>query len=248
MTYIVLAAGYATRLYPLTMNFPKPLLMVQGKPIIDRLLDDVISIDSIHECVVVTNHRYYDHFIAWSVKKDYSVPLVVLDDGTSSNETRLGAVIDLLFAIDSLSLNDDLLVMAGDNVVDFSFASFVQYAWRKGNSCVMRYHEPDPTKIMKAAALEVNWEDRVLKMEEKPRNPFSNWCCPPFYAYMKRNLPLIDEAIAHGCSTDAPGSLAAWLSQRTALFAMAMPGKRYDVGDFASFQYVQDIIMSNNLI
>lgn len=125
MKCLVLAAGYATRLYPLTENYPKPLLKVGEKTILDWLIDDIDTADLVDTYVVISNHKYAHHFESWAKKKKQKI--VVVDDGTSNNETRLGAVCDVQFAIDKLGLDDDLLVIAGDNVLDFSLARFVAY-------------------------------------------------------------------------------------------------------------------------
>ena len=124
MKCLILAAGYATRLYPLTENFPKPLLDVNGKTILDWLVDDIDTLGVIDEYVVISNHKFANHFDTWAKTKSQRV--TVIDDGTSSNETRLGAVCDVQFAIDELKLDDDMLVIAGDNVLDFSLTTFIK--------------------------------------------------------------------------------------------------------------------------
>lgn len=239
MVCIVLAAGYATRLYPLTENFPKPLLEVKGKPILDWLLDDIDTSGAISRYVVISNHRYFRYFAAWADGKRLAAPVMVLDDGSISNENRLGAVKDIQFAIDSLALKEDLLIIAGDNLLDFSLVSFICYAQVKNASCVFRYDEPDPDRIRRAAAMEIDKDDLILRMQEKPEHPFSRWCCPPFYVYNRHDLPLIANAIQSGCGTDAPGSLAAWMSARTQVYAMLMPGKRYDIGNLENYEKVK---------
>ena len=135
MTAVILAAGYATRLYPLTENFPKPLLEVGGKSIADRLIDDLEGMAG--RFVVISNHKFFPIFEAWAEGRD---SITVLDDGTVSNETRLGAVKDIRFAIEKLELNDDLFVMAGDNVLDFTLKDFAEYAINAGTQplCAMR--------------------------------------------------------------------------------------------------------------
>ena len=132
MKCLILAAGYATRLYPLTVNFPKPLLKVGEKTILDWLLDDIETANTIDEYVVISNHKYVTHFEEWAKDKPYKITIV--DDGTISNETRLGAVCDVQFAIDKLQLDDDMLVIAGDNVLDFSLTKFITYAKGKNTS------------------------------------------------------------------------------------------------------------------
>ena len=164
----------------------------------------------------------------------------VVDDGTISNETRLGAVCDVQFAIDQLGLDDDLLVIAGDNVLDFSLSRFVAYADEKKTSCIMRYYEPSEKKLTKCGVVELDDQDRILSMEEKPAQPKSHWCCPPFYVYTREDAQKVKDAISQKkCGTDAPGSFIAWLCTVADVHAMEMPGKRYDIGNLESYQQVQ---------
>ena len=238
MKCLVLAAGYATRLYPLTENFPKPLLKVGEKTILDWLLDDINTMGLVDEYVVISNHKYAGHFEEWAKNKDYRI--IVLDDGTQSNETRLGAVKDIQFAIETLSLDDDLLVIAGDNVLDFSLTRFIAYALEKKTTCVMRYYEASEARLRKCGVAQINDEDRVLSLEEKPALPKSHWCTPPFYYYIREDARLVKTGIEAGCGTDAPGSYIAWLSSQVPVHSMEMPGCRYDIGNLESYQEVQE--------
>ena len=275
MKCLILAAGYATRLYPLTENFPKPLLDVAGKPILDWLIDDMSQTGLVDEYVVISNHKFAPIFEEWAAKKlsinhshfleqraqsdacvnyaesrqnCYEVKLSIfncqfsiVDDGTSSNETRLGAVKDIQFAIERLHLDDDLLVMAGDNLLDFSLAAFIRYAQQKNATCVMRYYEADETKLRRSGVAEVAADDRILSMEEKPAQPKSHWCMPAFYYYTRHDSRLIQQAIDAGCGTDAPGSFISWLCTQTNVYAWEMPGKRYDIGNLASYEEVKKV-------
>ena len=237
MKCLILAAGYATRLYPLTENFPKPLLEVGGKTILDWLVDDIDTAGLVDEYVVISNHKYAHHFDAWAKTK--SVKVTVVDDGTSSNETRLGAVKDIQFAIDALKLDDDMLVIAGDNVLSFSLTRFIRYAKEKNTSCIMRYFEGEEKKLQKCGVVQIDAQDRILGMEEKPKEPKSNWCCPPFYYYTRQDASLVAKGIEAGCGTDAPGSYIAWLCTQTPVHAMEMPGCRYDVGNLESYERIR---------
>ena len=237
MKCLILAAGYATRLYPLTENFPKPLLPVGDKTILDWLVDDIDTAGLVDEFVVISNHKYAPHFEAWAKTKVQKV--TVVDDGTESNETRLGAVKDIQFAMEQLRLEGDMLVIAGDNVLDFSLTKFMAYAKEKGTSCIMRYYEESEKKLTKCGVVQVNDEDRVLDMTEKPAQPKSHWCCPPFYYYTAEDAGLVAEGIASGCGTDAPGSYIAWLCGQRTVHAMEMPGSRYDIGNLESYEKVQ---------
>ena len=236
MKCLFLAAGYATRLYPLTENYPKPLLDVAGRSILDRLIDDLDATGLIDGYGVVTNHKFAGHFRDWAAA--YGGRVQVVDDGTSTNETRLGAVRDIKYAVDALGLDDDLLVLAGDNLLSFSLASFLDYAAAKGTSCIMRYREPSVRRLRKSGVVMIARDGRVLSMEEKPAVPQSHWCCPPFYFYKKADLARLDEALAAGCGVDAPGSLAAWIASVSPVYAMIMPGPRYDIGTLDSYRAV----------
>ena len=251
MKCLILAAGYATRLYPLTENFPKPLLEVGGKSILDWLVDDIDGAGLVDEYVVISNHKFASHFESWAASKPQKI--TVVDDGTSTNETRLGAVCDIQFAIDSLHLDDDLLVIAGDNVLDFSLRKFVTYAAEKKTSCIMRYFEPDEKRLRKCGVVTIDDDDVVTDMEEKPAEPKSHWCCPPFYFYTRSNAGWVRNAIdgtepvgsgtvigTSKCGTDAPGSFIAWLAARATVHAMEMPGRRYDIGNLESYRQVQE--------
>lgn len=235
MKCIILAAGYATRLYPLTENYPKPLLKVGDKTILDWLIDDIG--DTVDEFVVVTNHRFAEIFRSWAMQRAETI--TVLDDGTENNETRLGAVKDIQFAIDELNLKDDLLVIAGDNLLDFSLRTFIDYFKTKQTTAIMRYWEESEAKLHKTGVAVVDEDDRILEMEEKPAEPKSHWCTPPFYIYKSSDVGLVKVGIDNGCGVDAPGSFIAWLSTQTLVHAYLMPGKRYDIGNLASYEEVQ---------
>lgn len=238
MKCLILAAGYATRLYPLTENFPKPLLEVKGKTILDWLIDDIDSLGLVDEYVVISNHKFAHHFDKWAGEKTQKI--TVVDDGTSTNETRLGAVKDIQFAIDKLSLDDDMLVIAGDNLLDFSLTAFIKYAKEKQTSCIMRYFEGNTEKLKKCGVVSIDADDKITNMVEKPADPKSNWCCPPFYYYTKADAKLVAKGIESGCGVDAPGSYIAWLCTQVPVYAMEMPGKRYDIGNLESYKKVSE--------
>ena len=237
MKCLILAAGYATRLYPLTENFPKPLLEVQGKTILDWLLEDIDAAGLVDEYVVISNHKFAVHFEKWAENKE---KVTIVDDGTSSNETRLGAVKDIQFAIEKLGLDDEMLVIAGDNLLDFSLTTFMNYAKEKNHSCIMRYYEPSEERLHKCGVVTIDETDKILNMVEKPAEPESHWCCPPFYYYTREDATLIQKGIDAGCGTDAPGSYIAWLSTQVPVYAMEMPGSRYDIGNLESYKKVQE--------
>ena len=233
MKAIILAAGYATRLYPLTENFPKPLLPVGGKPILDWLIEDLSTV--VDEFIVVTNHKFSSIFESWAAEKQN---VRVLDDGTESNETRLGAVKDIHLAYQGIK--DDVFVMAGDNVLDFSLVPFIRFAQEKGTSCVMCHVENDLAHLQRTAVITVDTNQRITSYEEKPQEPKGNLAVPPFYYYRYGDLNRIAEALDNGCGYDAPGSFAAWLSGKVDVHAWLMSGKRHDIGDMKSYEAVRD--------
>ena len=213
-------------------------MKVGEKTIIDWLIEDIHTCGLVDEYVIISNHKFAHHFDDWA--KAHTLPITVVDDGTSTNETRLGAVCDIQFAIDKLHLDDDLFIIAGDNVLDFSLTSFIRYAVEKDSSCAMRYYEADLKKIQKSAASIIDENERLLSLEEKPQEPKSNWCTPPFYFYKKADAARIREAIADGCGIDAPGSLLSWMCRHSTVHSMEMPGSRYDIGNLESYQRVQE--------
>lgn len=237
MICVILAAGYATRLYPLTENFPKPLLDVNGKTILDWLIDDISVTTDIKEYIVISNHKFAPHFEKWAKESKHSIKIV--DDGTESNETRLGAVKDIEYAIDQLNLDDDMLVIAGDNVLDFSLGKFVAYYKEKNASAVMRYYELDDKKLLKCGVVTIDENEKVVEMTEKSPTPATHWCTPPFYIYSREDAKKIKTALAQGCGYDAPGSFIAWLCKNSPVYSMEMPGSRYDIGNLESYEQVK---------
>ena len=235
MTSIILAAGYATRMYPLTLNYPKPLFEVGGKKIIDWLIEDLEK-SGVERTVVVSNHKFISQFQAWAEGREN---IIVLDDGSEDNDHRLGAVKDIEFAIEKANIDDDIVVLAGDNVLNFSLSSFIDYGRKKKTSCIMRHYENDKNKLRKTGVIEINEDELVLGMEEKPKEPTSNWAVPPFYYYTKEDKDLIKEGIASGCGTDAPGSFVSWLVKTRPVHAYRMIGERFDVGSIEGYEKIK---------
>ena len=241
MKNIIIAAGYATRLYPLTENFPKPLLQIGQSTILGRIMDDIDGIDEISEHIIVTNHKFAHHFEEWVSRQTYRKPVRIIDDGTTTNENRLGAVRDLLLAIEACSIDDDILVLAADNILDFSFRGFVEEFHAKGTSMIMCHNEPELKKLQRTGVIAVDQNMKVLEMQEKPEKPVSHWAVPPFYIYQKSDLPLIKDCLHHGCGFDAPGNLAHYLVDKTTVHAWVMPGTRFDIGSMDTYKQAQEI-------
>ena len=235
MKNIVIAAGYATRLGELTKNFPKPLLKIGESTILGRMLDDIDRIPEIDEHVIVTNHKFAPVFEEWRRGLSYEKPVTIIDDGTETNDTRLGAVCDLLLAVDRLAVDDDLLVVAADNLLFFSFQEFVDFAKEKGTSCIMCHRQDDIEKLRRTGVVELDADRRVLGMEEKPQQPKSHWAVPPFYIYKKEDLPLVRHSVENGCGKDAPGNLAHYMVEHTVMHAWEMTAGRFDIGSLDTY-------------
>ena len=262
MLNIVIAAGYATRLGELTKNFPKPLLEIGKTTILGRMLDDIDRIPQITEHVIVTNHKFAHIFEEWAAKQTYTKPIRIIDDGTDTNETRLGAVCDLILAIKkspllssplgegienhSLSFGGvgeapDLLVVAADNILHFSFQEFVDYAYEKQTSCIMCHEQPSIEKLQRTGVVVLDENNKVLNMEEKPQEPKSHWAVPPFYIYMAKDIPLILDSINNGCGKDAPGNLAHYMVDHTTMHAWPMSAGRFDIGSLDTYEEAKRI-------
>ena len=236
MKSIVIAAGYATRLGELTRNFPKPLLKIGSSTILDRMLADIDQIPDIDEHIIITNHKFAQIFEDWKAASQFSKPITIIDDGTSTNDTRLGAVCDLLFALDRLSIDDDLLVVAADNILFFSFQEFVDFAKAKQTSCIMCHEQPELAKLQRTGVVVLDDNDKVLNMEEKPQEPKSHWAVPPFYIYLQKDLDLIRHSVENGCGKDAPGNLAHYMVDHTDIHAWHMSAGRFDIGSLDTYR------------
>ena len=145
-------------------------------------------------------------------------------------------IFSFLGALRTFGLDEDLLVVAADNILDFSFRGFVAYAKEKGTSCIMCHHEPEIYKLQRTGVIEVDADMKVLQMQEKPEVPVSHWAVPPFYIYKKEDLPLIKDAMSHGCGFDAPGNLAHYLTDASVLHAWPMPAGRFDIGSLDTYE------------
>lgn len=244
MKAIIIAAGYATRLYPLTENFPKPLLEVGGKTILDHLIDQLKTIPDIDHAYLVTNHRFHNHFTNWARQRQTharhgqqahtGLRFDILDDGTTSNDDRLGAVGDIQFAIKARNITDDIMVLAADNILQFPLQKFVTAFKSKPASwvCVRRITDPEDRKRRGIAQLDA--QNRVIDFEEKPKQPKSEWGVPPFYIYPSSVLPRIKSYLDSGGIADAPGHFLVSLHKTEPVYAHKITGEILDIGNHES--------------
>ncbi len=247
MKLLVLAAGFATRLRPLTEKTPKPLLPVAGRSILDRLLDDLESTAVFEEILIVTNAAHHDAFIAWSESRrgpEHPLPIAVLNDGATSNETRRGAVRDLALAVQNWSLQGPLLVAAGDNLFDFRFADLLEDHAENPRTLVLTYPETDPIKLARSGVATLSESGQILALVEKPAQPQGQWICPPVYLFENEALAELPAFLEEAPDTDAPGNFIAWLAQRGLAWAHRMQGARFDVGNLENYHAAADWLAS----
>ena len=239
MKAIVLAAGYATRLYPLTKTVAKPLLPVGGRPMIDHLLDRIREVDEIDGVHVVTNHKFADSFLRWAeVHEAAGTPIDVHDDGTTSEDDRLGAIGDIRFVVEQAALDrDDLLVVAGDNLFDYSVADYVRW-WRgkEEASAVALYDVGDLELVKRYSAVELAGDHRLVGFVEKPEQPQTTLVATATYFFDRAHVPLVERYLSEGNSPDQPGRFVAWLVPRAPVYGYRFEGDWRDIGDAEQLQ------------
>lgn len=242
MKGIVLAAGYATRLYPLTKDRPKPLLPVAGRPIIDYIVDEMDTLEALDQIIVVTNHRFAAAFETWADERNRTgkKPVVVIDDRTTDDSNKLGAIGDIQFCVDRLDLDDELLVIAGDNLFTYRLADADHFYRTNGIDTILA-RSMDPSEDLTRYAIAVMDPDgRLVSLEEKPRQPKSNLAVFATYFYRQDTVPLIRQYLSEGNSPDAPGHFPAWLYLRKPVQVYLFDGLCMDIGTPESYMAVQD--------
>ena len=240
MKALILAAGYATRLYPLTKDLPKPLIEVSGKPIIEHILENMEGHTEIQEVLIVTNHRFYDMFKVWLNHLTYSKKITLLDDGTLNNDDRLGAVGDINFALKEKEINEDLLVIAGDNLFGFSLKAFLAFFAKKKASVVAFHDLHDKEKVKGRYGVGVLEGSKVMQFQEKPQQPLSTLAATACYVFKKEDLPLVEKSIELG-KADNPGDLVRWLVQKSEVHGYVFTEHWFDVGTFESLKDVEEM-------
>ncbi|HEY1662871.1 MAG TPA: nucleotidyltransferase family protein [Verrucomicrobiae bacterium] len=233
MKVIILAAGYATRLYPLTLTQPKPLLPVAGKPMVEHVLDNLAPISDIDRVYVVTNAKFAANFQKWSeeyraTKSKFN--FTVVNDGSTDDSNKLGAIGDIEYVLKSQKVDDDLIVVAGDNLFSDKLDDFGKLIRQRNSPVLALYDVGDLEQIKKYNSISVDGEGRITFFEEKPKNPASTLTGIALYYYPKSALPLIRQYVAEGNNPDQPGRLVQWLYSRTPFYTWRVPGLWYDIG------------------
>ncbi len=239
MKVIILAAGYATRLYPLTLTQPKPLLPVAGKPMIEYVLDNLAPIAGIDRVYVVTNAKFAGHFQRWA--DAYRSPhatfnFTIVNDGSTDDSNKLGAIGDIHFVLQNQHVDDDLIVVAGDNLFSKSLEAFGAFIRQKQAPVVAVYDVKVLEEIKKYNALSLGPDGRITFFEEKPKQPRSTLTAIALYFYPRSALPLIRQYMAEGNNPDQPGRLVQWLYSRTPVYTWTVPGLWYDIGSKESLE------------
>ena len=246
MNALVLAAGYATRLRPLTDDVAKSLLPVGGRPMLDWILDKLEEVESLDAIHVVTNSRYAHDFDEWAAVSEKRLPIVVHDDGTSSNDDRLGAIGDIELTVERAGLGyDDLLVVAGDNLFDFSLAGLVDW-WREKEtaSALALYDCGDLELATHYGVVAVDSEGRVRSFVEKPSDPASTLVATATYVYHRDHVALVGSYLAEGGTPDAPGNFLAWLHKREPVYGYTFDGSWLDIGNHDQLLVADNLLRS----
>ena len=239
MKLIILAAGYATRLYPLTLNQPKPLLPVAGKPMLEHVLDNVRTIEAIDQAYVVTNAKFVNHFQQWADRyqsPDLHFSFTIVNDHRTDDSNKLGAIGDLHLVLTKYNLDDDIIVVGGDNLFSNDLREFGEYCQQMNAPVTGVYDVGDLEQIKKYNAIEIDENNRITYFEEKPKEPKSTLTGIALYYYPKAVLPLIHEYITEGNNPDQPGRLVQWLYPRVPFHVWKVPGIWFDVGSIETLE------------
>ncbi|MFA6320387.1 MAG: nucleotidyltransferase family protein [Candidatus Omnitrophota bacterium] len=236
MTLVILAAGYAVRLQPLTTNTSKSLLPIGNKKIIDRILEKVLGAKGIGSIYVITNSKFFKNFGDWLNGSKYGKKISLICDGTTSNENRLGAIKDLEFIIKEESINDDMLVVAGDNLFEFDLAAFLEFA-RSKDGVSIAVHDIGSLELAKNfGVVKTDADGRVVNFEEKPENPKATLISTGIYYFPKDKVAFINEYVKMQNKLDAPGNYIGWLAKRDKVYGYAFSEDWYDIGNMDSYK------------
>jgi len=234
---IILAAGYATRLHPLTENQPKPLLNVGDKPIIEHITDKIQHVKEIDEILIITNHKFYPMFNSWLNEYPTKKRIKIINDGTLSNEDRLGAVGDLHFTIQEEGITSDVLLIAGDNLFGFSLRDFHSYFKQKNNTVIAFHDLKEKAKVANKFGVGIIDQDKkIINFEEKPAQPpttLASTCC---YILSKKDLKQIPQYIKESERWDNPGDFANWLKERSEVYGYVFEEHWFDIGSFEGLE------------
>lgn len=237
MKVLILAAGYATRLYPLTLDKTKVLLPIKGRPMIEHITTKLEGINELKEIYIITNQKFFPQIQDWSKTVNISKKVEIISDGTTSQEDRIGAIGDINFFIKQVNLNEDLVVIGGDNYFEAPLDKFIRSARRHGTfNSIGVFDFPDKKLLKNYGVLSVDTEGKIIDFQEKPANPISSLISTCIYYFAKEKLTFFDEYIKQNQSPDAPGNYIRWLYKKDKVFTFIFEGNWYDIGDVATYE------------
>jgi glucose-1-phosphate thymidylyltransferase len=241
MNVVILCAGFATRMYPLTKHFPKPLLEAGGKPVLDYFIDQIVVLPEIQSIHIVSNDRFFDHFKRWhhvrQVRGTFgSIPVSIHNDGTTDNDNRRGAAGDLQLALNMIGAPSSVLVSGGDNIYCFSLKPLWETFHTSDHHYIVALPETREEKLQKTGVLELSDNNRVTRLHEKPARPPSHWVCPPLYFFQPSVGAVLDSFLQTSANHDAPGHFIDFLCQREEVEAFRLESRRLDIGSIDSYQ------------
>ncbi len=234
MKAIFLCAGYGTRLYPLTKDCPKSLLLIAGEALLNHLVRKLEAIPELDHIILISNARFYEQFVQWQKQFKTSCKISVINDGTSDNEHRLGAIQDLKLGM-NLVPGSDLLVLAGDNLFDSNLSPFIQYAQSKSSPTIGFYDVHDRELAKKYGLIKTDSSGKIMAFFEKPSDPPTTLASMGIYYLPQDTLNLVDRYLAENQNPDAPGFYISWLANKTDVYAFPFHGAWFDIGDLSSY-------------
>lgn len=246
MKVLVLAAGYGTRLYPIIMDKPKALLKVGSKTILDHLLGKLRGLEDLREILIVTNQKFFSVFKQWALEnKDFPVPIIIINDKTTTPENRLGSVGDIRYAIQNYPIDDDLLVIGGDNLFDYSLKESISFAiTKKPDVTIGLYDIGDLKDAGKFGVVRIDKKGKVVSFEEKPANPQSTLIAMCYYYFPQVTLSFIDEYIRLSNKMDKAGDYIRWLAEQKGVYGFKFVGRWFDIGSIETYQEAEQYFKS----
>ena len=249
MKCLILGAGYATRLYPLTKDRPKPLLPVAGVPILQRICEQAFSVKGLDTIYVVSNHRFVGHYYNWlreyQSQRTFPAAVEIYDDLTQSPDDRLGAIGDINFVIQNAKIDDDLMIIAGDNLIEFPLQDFVTVAQAKGAAACLK-DLGDRKLVSLYSSVEVDAQGKIIDFEEKPPQPRSSLISIGVYGFAREHIPLFEQYLSEGRSKDQPGYFLQWVHRKIDLYGHVIDGEWFDIGDIDSYNTANEMIMKGS--
>ena len=241
MKAIILVAGYATRLYPITENKPKSLLEINNKPILDYIVNEINEIEEITEIFVVSNNKFIHHFKDWLKNIESKIEITIINDGTNSVEDRLGAIGDIQLVIEQQNIKEDVIIIAGDNFFTYKLKAVYDFYVKNNKNCVVSKEYKDKSMLSSFAVATLDSNNVIIELEEKPQKPKSNICIYATYIYKKDTVKLVKKYLDEGNNKDAPGYFLAWVYNLKPTVAYRIQESCYDIGTKEVYEEVQNL-------